>query len=421
MSESRYFNPEMETMPADRLAAWHDEQVQRIVAYAQEHAPALRRIFDQAGLTPTNVQSVDDLTKVPITRKDELIELQRTDPPFGGFLGVPLSQVKRVFQSPGPLYDPEGLKLDYWRFAQAMYAAGFRAGDVVQNTASYHLTPMGLMFDEALRALGCAVVPAGPGNTETQLQIIRELGVVGYAGVPSYLMALIERAERQGLDWQHDVGIRKAFVAAEPFPPSLRQAFTARGIIAREAYGTAETGNLGFECQEAAGWHIPFDVVVQVVDLNTGQPVAAGQEGEIVVTLLEETYPLIRFGTGDLSALKVEPCACGRTTARLVGWLGRVGQAVKVRGMFVHPRQLAQVMARFPTVARYQAVVERPGAMDELTVRLEPTSTVNLENQLAEIGQVLREVIKVRAELDVVAPGTLASDAPPIQDRRTWQ
>ncbi|MFQ5592752.1 MAG: phenylacetate--CoA ligase family protein [Anaerolineae bacterium] len=398
-----------------------DDRVREIVAYAYEQAPAIRRIFDDAGLTPADIESVDDLAKVPITRKDELIELQRADPPFGGFLGVPISQVKRVFQSPGPLYDPEGRKEDYWRFGQALRSAGFQAGDIVQNTVSYHLTPLGFMFDDALRSLGCVVVPAGPGNTETQLQIIRDLGVNGFTGVPSYLMTLIERAEEQGLDWQRDVGITKAFVAAEPFPPSLRQAFVERGITAREGYGTADTGNLGFECEEAAGWHIPPDVIVQVIDLNTGRPTAPGEEGEIVVTLLEETYPLIRFGTGDLSAINAEPCPCGRATPRLVGWLGRVGQAVKVRGMFVHPRQLAQVMQRFPAVARYQAIVERPGTLDELSVRLEPTADASLEGQLADISQALREVLKVRARLDVVAPGTMPGNAPPIEDRRTWE
>lgn len=409
------------TLDLDTFYARFDGQVRDMVAYAYEHAPAVRRILDGAGLTPADVQSVDDLARVPITRKDDLIELQRAAPPFGGFLGVPLSQLKRVYQSPGPLYDPEGLKQDYWRWAQALEEAGFRAGDIVQNTVSYHLTPLGFMFDAALRALGCVVVPAGPGNTETQLQIIRELSVTGFTGVPSYLMTLIQRAEEQGLSWQRDVGITKAFVAAEPFPPSLRQAFAVRGITVREGYGTAETGNLGFECRAATGWHIPEDVIVQVIDLNTGKPAPAGQEGEVVVTLLEETYPLIRFGTGDLSALNAEACACGRRSPRLVGWLGRAGQAVKVRGMFVHPRQLAQVMQRFPAVGRYQAVVDRPGTMDELTVLLEPAPDTSLEPHLANIGEALHEMLKVRAQLTVVASGTLAGDAPSIEDRRTWE
>jgi phenylacetate-CoA ligase len=391
-----------------------DDSVAQLVAHAYQHAPAVTRIFDDAGLTPGNVTSVDALARVPITRKDDLIDRQASAPPFGGFLGVLPSDLKRVFRSPGPLYDPEARKADYWRWAQAFRVAGFEAGDIVQNT------PLGFMFDEALRELGCVVVPAGPGNTDTQLQIIRDLGVIGYTGVPSYLMALIEHAEEQGWQWQTDVGITKAFVAAEPFPQMLRQAFIDRGITVREGYGTAETGNLGFECEEADGWHIPQDVVVQVIDLNTGQPAAPGDEGEVVVTLLEPAYPLIRFGTGDLSALNVDACACGRMSPRLVGWLGRVGQAVKVRGMFVHPRQLAQALGQFPGVARYQAVVDRPGTMDELTVCVEPAPGVTLEDELTAIGQALRETIKMRAALEIVEAGALSQAAPPIDDQRTW-
>lgn len=416
---THYFEPDMETLPREELRARHDEQVNRITSYAYEHAPAIRRIFDDAGVEPDEVRTVDDLANVPLTRKDELIELQRADPPFGGFLGVPLTDLKRIFQSPGPLYDPEGRKDDYWRWAQALHAAGFRAGDVVQNTVAYHLTPLGFMFDDALRLLGCVVIPAGPGNTDTQLQIIREAGVTGYTGVPSYLMRLIERAEEQGLDWQADVGITKAFVAAEPFPPSLRRAFDARGITARDGYGTADTGNLGFECEEADGWHVPYDVVVQVVDLNTGRPADDGEEGEIVVTLLEETYPLIRFGTGDLSALNTEPCPCGRTTPRLVGWLGRVGQAVKVRGIFVHPRQLANALRDVPGVARYQAVVTREEHRDELTVRVEPAP--DAEPDVAALTAMLRDALKVRVTVQPVDPDTIGEDADTLVDTRTWE
>lgn len=407
-------------MDVDAFYRDFDEQVAELVLHAYQNAPAVTRIFEDAGLTPGDVASVTALAHVPITRKDDLIDRQRSDPPFGGFLGVSPTELKRVFQSPGPLYDPEARKADYWRWAQAFRTAGFEAGDIVQNTASYHLTPLGFMFDQALRELRCVVVPAGPGNTETQLQIIRALGVTGYTGVPSYLMALIEHAEEQGWDWRTDVGITKAFVAAEPFPLALRQAFIDRAITAREGYGTAETGNLGFECEEADGWHIPQDVVVQVVDLNTAQPATPGDEGEVVVTLLEPAYPLIRFGTGDLSALNPETCACGRRTPRLVGWLGRVGQAVKVRGMFVHPRQLAQVLGQFSGVARYQAVVERPGTMDELTVSVEPMPHATLDDELAAIGQALRDTIKLRAALEVVEAGTLGQDTPPIEDRRSW-
>lgn len=418
MTDPAFYDPEQETLPPEQRTAWQDVRVRQIIAYAYDHAPAARRILESVGPRPTDIRGVADLARIPITRKDELLELQRQNPPFGGFLGVPITELKRIFQSPGPLYDPQGRKPDYWRWAQALYAAGFREGDIVQNTVSYHLTPLGLMFDEALDVLGCVIVPAGPGNTETQLQIIREAGVTGYTGAPSYLMTMIEAAEAAGLDWERDVGITKAFVAAEPFPPSLRRAIEERGITARDGYGTADTGNLGFECEAGDGWHIPHDVIVQVVDLNTGEPLGPGEEGEIVVTLLEETYPLIRFGTGDLSALHGAPCPCGRTTARLVGWLGRVGQAVKVRGMFVHPRQLATVLTAEGAVARYQGVVTRDQHTDTLTVRVEAVPGGVVETDAIEAR--LREVLKLRAAVEVVAPGTLAADAPPLLDRRSW-
>lgn len=418
---SPYFDAEMETMSPEQRMAWGNEQLQFIVRHAFSEAPGMRAVLERAGLNPLDIPSLADLDKVPITRKDELVDLQRANPPFGGFLGVWLTDVRRIYQSPGPLYDPEGDKPDYWRWAQALHAAGFHFSDIVQNTASYHMTPLGFMFDEALRVLGCTVVPAGPGSTQAQLQIMRELGVTAFTGVPSYLMKLIEQAEKDGLDWRRDFRLSKAFVIAEPFPPSLRRAFGERGIVAREGYGTAETGNLGFECGHSSGWHIPYDVIVQVVDINTGKALPPGVEGEIVVTLLDTTYPLIRFGTGDLSAIDATPCPCGRTTLRLVGWLGRVGQAVKVRGLFVHPRQLAQVLQRFPSVARYQAVIDRPGTMDRLVLTLEPAPGADLADQRNAIANALQEVIKVQAQIQIAAPGALAENAPLLEDRRTWE
>lgn len=418
---SPYFDAEKETMPAAQRAVWLDEQVQAIVRHAFAEAPGMRAVLERAGLSPLDVSSVADLDKVPITRKDELVELQRANPPFGGFLGVWLTDVKRIYQSPGPLYDPEGDKPDYWRWAQALHAAGFHFGDIVQNTASYHMTPLGFMFDEALRQLGCTVVPAGPGNTQAQIQIMRELGVTAYTGMPSYLMKLVEQAEADGWNWQRDFRLSKAFVIAEPFPPSLRRALRERGIVAREGYGTAETGNLGFECGESSGWHIPYDVIVQVVDINSGRALPPGVEGEVVVTLLDRTYPLIRFGTGDLSATIADPCPCGRTTPRLVGWLGRIGQAVKVRGLFVHPRQIAQVIQRFPSVARCQGVVDRPQTMDRLTIRLEPAPHADLTAELAAIERSLHDVLKISAQVEVVPVGAIPADAPLLVDQRTWQ
>lgn len=417
MSERTYFDQEMETMPLDQLTAWQNQQVAGVIAHAYEHAAGFRRILDEAGLTPADVQSVDDLVKIPIMSKDRFIELQQADPPFGGFLSRPVEELRHVFVSPGPLFDPQGPEQDYWRMAPALFSSGLRARDIVLNTASYHMTPLGIMFDEAVQMIGATVVPGGVGNTEAQIHIIRALGVTGYAGLPSFLMTIIERAEAMGIDWQRDMQLNKAFVAAEPFPPSLRHEFERRGITVRQGYGTAELGNLGFECDATDGWHIPYDAVLQVVDINTGEPLEHGQEGEVVVTLFNKTYAMIRFGTGDLSALNTEPCACGRTTPRLVGWLGRSGQAVKVRGMFVHPRQLAMAFKHFPAISRYQALVTREGSRDELTVRVESGSD---PLDAAALTDAVYRAVKVKAVVELVEAGTIPDDAQPLQDLRTW-
>jgi len=416
--KTSYFDEALETMSAQDLARYQDERLREVVAHAYVHAPAVRAKFDAAGLKPQDVQTVADLAKVPVTRKDELWKLQQAELPFGGFLAVARHQLKRIFMSPGPIYDPQGDRMDYWRWAQALYAAGFREGDIVQNTFSYHLTPAGLMFDEGLRALGCVVVPTGVGNTELQVQIMHDLGVTGYVGTPSFLMTLLEKAEELG----YDIQLRVAFVTAEPFPPSLRQAFAQRGITARQGYGTADVGALGYECAEEAGLHIPHDVIVQIADPTTGEPLGPGQVGEVVVTLLEETYPLIRFGTGDLSSYTEEACPCGRTSNRLLGLVGRVGDGVKVRGMFVYPHQADQVVARFPEIARYQVIVTRRGHRDQMTFRLEVEETVeNREKLKRELREAIREVMKLRAEVEIVPPGTIPEGARKIEDQRTWE
>jgi phenylacetate-CoA ligase len=418
MSQSTYFDQKMETMPLDQLLAWQSQQVADVVAHAYEHASGFRRIMDDAGLTPADVQSVDDLVKIPIMSKDRFIELQQADPPFGGFLCRPVDELKRIFVSPGPLFDPEGPEPDYWRMAPALYSIGLRPDDIILNTASYHMTPLGIMFDEAVQMIGATVVPGGVGNTEMQIGIMRAVGVTGYAGLPSFLMTIIERAEAMGINWQRDMRLNKAFVAAEPFPQHLRDEFERRGITVRQGYGTAELGNLGFECDAIDGWHIPYDAVLQVVDINTGEPLGHGQEGEVVVTLFNKTYAMIRFSTGDLSALNMTPCSCGRTTPRLVGWLGRSGQAVKVRGMFVHPRQLAMALQQFPSISRYQALVTREGNRDELTVRVEFHGE---GADTATLAEALQQAVKVKAVVEPVSAGTIPADAQPLQDLRTWE
>ena len=379
-------------------------------------APGFARRLQDAGISPDSIRTLEDLNALPVIRKDDLVEYQAADPPFGGFLACAPGELKRIFQSPGPIYDPEARVPDYWRWRSALEAAGFHAGDVVMNAFGYHLTPAGAMFEEGLRAAGCAVIPGGIGNQEQQIRLLQDLRVNGYVGLPSYLKALIEKAEEMGME----IFVEKAFFTAEPLPPSLREWLKAHGVqTARQGYGTAECGNLGYECEAENGWHVPDDVLIQICDINTGQPLPEGETGEIVVTLLNETYALVRFGTGDLSSLNTEPCACGRPSPRLMGWQGRVGDAVKVRGMFLHPRQLRAFMARYPQVARWQAAVTRREHKDYLTLRVMPAEGAEIASLTEEIQNAAREALKFRLSVEIVA--SIPDDAPPIDDSRTWE
>ncbi len=402
-----------------------DARVREIVRYAYENAPGFRRLMESAGLTPDDVQGVDDLERVPVLSKDKLVELQRQDPPFGGFLAVSLSQLKHIFLSPGPLYEPHGPDEGWVEGAAEVFrAAGFGPGDVVVNTFAYHLVPAGLHLDAALQAVGCTVVPAGVGNTDLQVMILRDLQVTGYVGTPSFLMTLLKKAEEKGLNVREDLALKHTLFTAEPYPPSLRRTFEEEyGLRTTQAYGTADLGLVAYECEAVSGLHISDAVVLEIVDPATGKRQPPGEAGEIVVTNFSRTYPLIRFGTGDLSAITEEPCACGRPGPRLLGIMGRVGDAVKVRGMFVHPNQLRAVAARFPAVARLQAVVTRPEHRDELTLRVElGDPNADREALSQALATAVREVCRVRADhIAFVEPGTIPEDAKLIVDERTWE
>lgn len=387
-----------------------------------EKAPALREKLEQAGVRPEEISETADLARIPVTHKTDLIDLQRSRPPFGGFLTLPVQRLQRIFLSPGPLYDPQGTTGDYWRWSEALQAAGFGPGDLVLNTFSYHLTPAGFMFDEALRRLGAVVIPAGVGNTELQVRLMADLEVTGYVGTPSFLATLLDKGQELGFDPQ-SWSLRKAFVTAEKLPDSLRQRLEGQGIAVYQGYGTADVGCIGYECEARDGLHLAEGVIVEIVDPETGRSVPAGETGEIVVTLLEETYPLLRFGTGDLSSLITETCRCGRSTPRLAGLYGRVGEAVKVKGMFVYQRQIEEVLRRFPEVGRYQVVVFREGHRDRLVLRVEPGVTPGEGQWAAATSRLLetfREVIRLRPELEILLPGTLPSGVKILEDRRQW-
>jgi phenylacetate-CoA ligase len=388
-----------------------------VITHLAANAPGFGRRLEAAGLDPASIHAPEDLNALPVIRKDHLAELQAADPPFAGFLACAPGELKRIFQSPGPIHDPEPPAVDYWRWKPALEAAGFQRGDVVLNCFGYHLTPAGAMFEEGLWAIGCAVIPGGTGGQEGQVRLLHDLKVSGYVGLPSYLKALIEKAAESGLE----IFVRKAFFTAEPLPPSLRAWLNQHGVpVARQGFGTAECGNLGYECAQENGWHLPEDAILQVCDINSGQPLGPGETGEIVVTLLNPDYALVRFGTGDLSSLNIEPCACGLPSGRLMGWQGRIGDAVKVRGMFLHPRQLADLLKRFPEVARWQAVITRQEHKDYLSLHVITQPEAEFASLAERLAQAAREAIKFHLEVQAVSEESLPPGSPPIRDDRTW-
>jgi phenylacetate-CoA ligase len=385
-----------------------------VIAAAQRSAPAYRERL--AGIRPEDIDSRRALAALPLTRKSELIELQRQRPPFGGFITVPLGEVARIFASPGPIYEIEARRPDFFRMARALYAAGFRAGDLVHNTFSYHLTPAGAMLESAAAALGCPVIPAGTGQTEQQLKTIADLRPVAYVGTPSFLKILLDRAAETGSDIS---SIEKALVGAEAFPAVLRDGFRAHGINALQCYGTADLGLIAYETMDPAGavcegMVVDEGVILEIVAPGSGTPVAPGEVGEVVVTTLTPEYPLIRFATGDLSALLTEPSPCGRTNQRIKGWLGRADQSAKVRGMFVHPVQLAEIVKRHPAIRRARLVLERPESADTMTLLIETTAPDEAE----AVAMTAQSVTKLRTGVSCVPSGSLPDDGKVIEDRR---
>ncbi len=415
---SRVLDPSVECQAPETRRALAGERLRRTVAHAFAHAPRARRALAAAGLGPADVRGMDDLGRLPLTRKDSLPGAQAEEPPFGGLLAVDPGRLARIFMSPGPIFDPQGANEDYWRFRHALFAAGFRKGEVAHNAASYHLTPLGFMLDAGARAIGCAVIPAGVGQTELQVKVASHVGATAYLGLPSFLHALLSKGRELSLPLRFEA----AFVIAEMLPESLRAELEGDfGVRVLQGYGTADLGCLAYECPEKGGWHVHPDALVEVLDLETGKPAGPGQPGEVVGTLFDAAYPLIRLATGDLSSLGPEErCACGRTTAKLHGLLGRVGDGVKVKGMFVRAGQIAEVMKRFPEVARWQAVVTREGHLDRLEYAVELGSAADPALG-ARLAEALREEVKVRGEVLLAPSGTIPDGAKRIDDRRVWK
>ena len=408
--------------PAEREAALM-AALPRQVAHAQARTGAFAQLL--AGVDAAAVTSRAALARLPVTRKGELLEQQkaaRASDPFGGFSAIGWRALdkpaaRRVYQSPGPIYEPEGHAPDYWRLARALHAAGLRAGDLVHNCFSYHLTPGGLMMESGAHALGCTVFPGGVGNTELQLQAMSELRPDAYIGTPSFLKILVEKASESGADI---ASLKKALVGGEAFPPSLRDWLAERGIAAYQCYATADLGLVAYETSARQGLVLDEGVIVEIVRPGTGDPVPEGEVGEIVVTTLNPDYPLIRFGTGDLSAVLPGPCPTGRTHARIKGWLGRADQTAKVRGMFVHASQVAEVVRRHPEIARARLVVEGEMAEDRMTLFAE-LAVAEPEGLTERVAQSVRDVTKLRAAVAWKRPGELPNDGKVIEDARSYR
>jgi phenylacetate-CoA ligase len=383
-----------------------------LLRHAIDRAPGLAAHLQ--GVDPAAVTSLKALAGLPLLRKSELLERQSREPPFGGIAATPLAGLAKVFASPGPIFEPEVDRPDYWRFARALYAAGFRKGDLVHNTFAYHLTPAGSALESGARALGCPVIPAGIGNTEQQVRVIDRLRPLGYCGTPSFLKVLLERGRQDGLDLS---SFAKALVTGEAFPrPLAEQLREEFAIDAYQCYATADLGLIAYETSAREGLVIDEGVLVEIVRPGTGDPLPDGEVGEVVVTTFNPDYPLIRFATGDLSAIMPGCSPCGRTNRRLRGWLGRADQTTKVKGMFVHPSQVAEVARRHPKVARARLVVERAGDLDRMTLYCEVEGRP--DGLQAAIEKSLRAVTGLGGGAALVDPGSLANDGKVIEDRR---
>ena len=375
------------------------------------------------GVEPAAICSRKALAQLPVLRKSELKALQEADPPFGGLTTVEHGRLGRLFMSPGPIFDPEGAREDPWRTVRALYAAGIRPGHVVQNCFGYHLTPGAWMIEGAARKLGCAVIPAGTGQTEQQIEVIRMLRPDAYAGTPSFLRIIVERAHELALDISN---LRRALLAAEALPPSLRAWFRQQGIeTVLQWYGTADIGLIAYESHAVEGMILDEDLVLEIVRPGTGEPVPDGEVGEAVVTSFNPEYPMIRFGTGDLSAVLPGISPCGRTNVRIRGWLGRADQTTKVRGMFVHPGQVAEIVRRVPEAGRARLVVEGEMASDRMTLRCEVDAAKlaaagGAQALAARLAEAMREVTKLRGEVELVEPASLPNDGKVIEDARKY-
>jgi phenylacetate-CoA ligase len=389
------------------------------VAHAKANAPGFARIL--ADVDPRAVISRAALARLPVTRKSDLKALQAAVRPLGGLNATPVGKLAKIFVSPGQIYEPEGHGRDWWRTARALHASGFRAGDLVANAFAYHFTPAGSMLENGALACGCTVVPTGVGQTEMQVTTIAELGVNGYIGTPSFLKLIVEKAAELKVDLSC---LKKAAVGAEYLPPALRQAMAERGLSVMQSYATADLGLLAYESRGpdgkvCEGMIVDEGVLLEIVRPGTGDPVPAGEVGEVVVTTFNPDYPLIRFATGDLSAVLAGPSPCGRTNVRIKGWMGRADQATKVKGMFVQPAQVAEILKRHPEIRRARLVVDQADGQDRMTLHCEVASAPT--GLVEAVVATIRDVTKLRGEVTLRSPGELPNDGKVVEDARKYE
>ncbi|WP_323784466.1 phenylacetate--CoA ligase family protein [Thalassovita sp.] len=404
---SRFFD-DLETRSADERAAALTEALPKQIARAQG-LPGYRGSLD--GVDAATVRSVEDLAALPVLRKSDLSRAQEANYPFGGLTTKPASGFAHIFQSPGPIYEPGGVEHDWWRVGRFLHACGIGKGDIVQNCFGYHLTPAGMIFESGARAVGAAVLPAGTGQTELQARAAHDVGVTAYSGTPDYLKVILDKAEAMGLALK----ISKAAVGGGALFPSLRQEYMDRGITCLQSYATADLGNIAYETEAMEGMIVDECVVVEIVRPGTGDPVAPGEVGEVVVTTLNADYPLIRFATGDLSAVMAGQSPCGRSNTRIKGWMGRADQTTKIKGMFVRPEQVAQLVAKHDDIIRARVIAGRTSEMDTMTVQIE-TEAQSPEAYAASVV----DVLKMKGKIQLVAPGTLPNDGKVIEDQRSY-
>jgi phenylacetate-CoA ligase len=415
--KKEYFD-KLETRSPKKREAQLMAELPKLIAHAKKRAPGFAKIL--SAVNASKIRSRAALAGLPVTRKSDLATLQKELPPLGGLNATPVEKLAKIFVSPGPIYDPEGRGRNWWRTARGLFAGGFRAGDRVLNTFAYHFTPAGSMLESGAAALGCTVVPGGVGQTEMQVAAIRDLRLNAFVGTPSFLKLIVEKADELKTDIS---SLEKAHVGAEYLPPQLRKSLSARGMRVSQTYASADLGLIAYESVMGdgtvnEGMIIDEGLILEIVRPGTGDPVAPGEVGEVVVTLFNRDYPLIRFATGDLSAVLPGASPCGRTNVRIKGWMGRADQSTKVRAMFVTPRQVADILRRHPEIARARLVVEGEAGDDRMTLRCEVAeSPSNLEEAIVAS---IREVTKLRGEVQLVAPGTLPNDGKVIEDLRKY-